>query len=109
MLNFTQYHAEGKVIRHRMFSIVDRTQLMFGPRLELIRLDGEWLTIRVVGMTEAALLLELQRRAIELFGPDVNEYQVTAPCNAKRGEGVSIRWVGYNRQNEADYSGFWFY
>ena len=109
MLSFTHYHAEGRVIRHKLFAIVERTQMMYGPRLELIRLDGEWLTFRVVGMTETALLLDLQRRAIELFGPDVDEWQVTAPCNAKHGEGVSIRWVGLNRQNEADYSGFWFY
>ena len=109
MQNFTRYQPGGKVVRHRMFAIVDRLNMMYGPRVELIRLDGEWLTFRVMGMVEATLLLELQKRAVELFGPHVNEYQVTAPCNAKQGEGVSVRWVGYNRQNEADYSGFWFY
>ncbi|MBS1827540.1 MAG: hypothetical protein JST93_19650 [Acidobacteria bacterium] len=109
MLNFTRYQPAGRVVRHRMFAIVDRLQTMYGPRLELVRLDGDWLTFRVLGVVEATLLLELQKRAVELFGPDLNEYQVTAPCNGKGAEGVSVRWVGYNRQNEADYSGFWFY
>ncbi|MBL8219803.1 MAG: hypothetical protein JNL62_11270 [Bryobacterales bacterium] len=109
MLQFSQFQAGGKAIPPLLLPVVDNLRRMFGDRLELIRLEGDWLTFRVVGVVEATLLLHLQANAVALFGSRVDEYQATCPANALRGEGVSIRYVGLARQKEGDYSGFWFY
>jgi len=109
MLQFSQFQAGGKSIPPLLLPVVDNLRRMFGDRLELIRLEGDWLTFRVTGIVEATLLLHLQTNAAAVFGGRVDEYQTTCPVNAQRGEGVSIRYVGLGRQKEGDYSGFWFY
>ncbi|MBL8178474.1 MAG: hypothetical protein JNK48_27620 [Bryobacterales bacterium] len=109
MERFTRYQTGGKAVPPMLQPAIDSLRRMYDGRLELIRIEGDWLTFRVAGMVEATLLLELQSKAGALFGGQANQYQVTCPANALRGEGVSIRYVGLARQHEANYDGFWFY
>lgn len=109
MPEFSRYQVGGKKIPPMLEPVIDSLKSMFGGRLELVCIEGDWLTFRVAGMVEATLLLQLQRNAGLLFGGQADQYQVTCPANARRGEGVSIRYVGLARHHEANYDGFWFY
>ncbi len=109
MTAFSRYQVGGKKIPPMLEPVIESLKRMFGSRLDLVCIEDDWLTFRVAGMVEATLLLQLQSQAGLLFGGNADQYQVTCPANARRGEGVSIRYVGLARQQEANYDGFWFY
>lgn len=109
MRSFSRYQPGGKIIPEKLLPVMEILERRFGDRLQLVTVDGDWLTFRVIGMVETALILQLQREADTLFGQNVLEYQVATPINERKADGVSVRWVGLARQNEENYSGFWFY
>jgi hypothetical protein len=96
------------VVDPRFEPIIKNLQDMFGDRLELLSTDQEWLNFRVKGMTETALILQLQQQPDALLGTFWREFQVLTPLNARRADGISVRWVGVAALMDRIQPGFWF-
>ena len=105
-MNFTRPSALQ--IPTRFLPIIDNLKRMFGDRLELLSVDDEWLNFRVSGRTESELLLQLQKDKVALLGAKAGEFQVVTPLNARKAEGISIRWVGLAKHLDHINPGFWY-
>ena len=107
-MNFTRQFSPALQIPTRFLPIIDNLKVMFGDRLELLSVDDEWLNFRVIGRTESELLMQLQREAAALLGANAREFQVVTPLNARKAEGISIRWVGLAKHLDHISPGFWY-
>jgi hypothetical protein len=78
----------------------------FGPRLHLLPSDPEWLTFQVYGFTDEVLIRTLEREQVQLFGNQMNNFQVVCRLDGKE-SGVSVRYLpGGARTGDP---GFWYY
>jgi len=107
---FTRQHPRGMFIPFHFRPIIANLRKLYSDRLELLSVDDEWLNFRIRGLTETPLILDLQERPEALLGPEWRNFQVVTPLNARRADGLSIRWCGLASlaQNNNIKPGFWF-
>jgi hypothetical protein len=87
-------------------SALAKLEARFGPRLNVLPSDPEWLTFQVYGLTDEVLIRTLEREQVSLFGRDLNNFQVVCRLDGKE-KGVSIRHLRGGALTSDP--GFWYY
>lgn len=85
-------------------AILGKLETRFGPRLNVLPSDPEWLTFQVFGLTDEVLIRTLEREQVQFFGTYMNNFQVVCRLDAKE-KGVSIKFL----PGGAADPGFWYY
>jgi hypothetical protein len=89
-------------------ALLEKLRSRFGPLLEVLGADNEWVTVRVRGLTEMNLIRMLEREQFELLGSERWRFQVVCAQNGRQ-PGVSIRFLETAGSQSAVASGFWYY
>lgn len=85
-------------------AMLAKLEARFGPRLNLLPSDPEWLTFQVFGLTDENLIRTLEREQVQFFGTYMNNFQVVCRMDGKE-KGVSIAFLPGGGRD----AGFWYY
>ena len=101
--------SRGRVLNPAIQSVLQKLRGAFGPSLVIHSVAGDTMTFSVRNMTSEVLIRRLEMQQEEIFGKNLDSYQVLASLLHAHGGTVELRYLPGVKEQRQYAAGFWYY